>query len=88
MRSGAEGRDNERGWRERERIREPPTTLTTLSLLPTQAGLLASFLLASRVDAAIARGQRADLGLCVKCGGVNEGTTCREAGCPLRGGGG
>jgi len=37
-----------------------------------------------KVDEAIARSQRRQLGLCERCGGVNEPGSCPEAGCPLR----
>ena len=46
--------------------------------------LLASYFLSSKVDEAIARGQREELGLCVECGGLNNVDTCDEARCPLR----
>jgi len=60
--------------------------VSPLSSLPPsiQAGLLASVLLAYRVDVAIARGQRAELGLCERCGGVNEAASCTDAACPAR----
>ena len=52
-------------------------------------GLMLAFLLGSnQVDVWVARQQRRQLGLCERCGGVNEPGSCREAGCPMRAGGG
>jgi len=63
-----------------ELISVPPLTLT----LEAQAVLVASYFLSSKVDEAIARGQREELGLCVECGGLNDVDTCEEARCPNR----
>ena len=46
--------------------------------------LVASVLLAYKVDEAIARSQRRDLGLCEECGGLFEASSCKEKRCPLR----
>ena len=46
--------------------------------------MMASFLLAYKVDSAVARQQRRDLGLCEACGGLNERESCREKGCPMK----
>ena len=64
-----------------------PTLTSTLffpSKKKTQLGMMASFLLAYRVDSAVARQQRRDLGLCEACGGLNERGSCREKGCPMK----
>ena len=44
--------------------------------------LLASVLLAYKVDEAFARSQRRQLGICEECGGINEASTCTEKRCP------
>jgi len=62
----------------------PAWTLDQLAGLVFAGGMLASFALAGRVDAALARGQRREIGLCEACGGVNEAATCGERNCPLR----
>jgi hypothetical protein len=46
--------------------------------------LLASVFSAPAVDAWFARRQRRELGLCERCGGVNDAATCREGACPMR----
>jgi hypothetical protein len=46
--------------------------------------MLAAFGLAGTFDAAVARGQRRELGVCARCGGVNEAASCPEKECPLR----
>ena len=49
---------------------------------PMQGIMLASVLLATKVDLFIARAQRRDLGLCEECGGLNEPETCNSSKCP------
>lgn len=49
-----------------------------------QGIMLASVLLATKVDVYIARAQRRDLGLCELCGGVYEPETCSAGKCPLK----
>jgi hypothetical protein len=46
--------------------------------------LVASVLLAYKVDEAIARAQRRDLGICQECGGLFDARSCEEKRCPLR----
>ncbi len=46
--------------------------------------MLASVLLATKVDVFIARAQRRDLGLCEECGGLNEPETCDSGKCPYK----
>jgi hypothetical protein len=48
-----------------------------------QGLMAAAFLLSGYVDKYIAASQRASLGLCVKCGGLDEGT-CNDDACPRR----
>jgi hypothetical protein len=49
----------------------------------TQGLMAAAFLLSGYVDKYIAASQRTSLGLCVKCGGLDEGT-CSDDACPRR----
>ncbi len=49
-----------------------------------QGIMLASVLLATKVDVFIARAQRRDLGLCEECGGLNEPETCDSGKCPYK----
>jgi hypothetical protein len=46
--------------------------------------MIASYFMAKFVDSYVAASQRKDLGLCVKCGGLNEGEgiACMEENCP------
>lgn len=46
--------------------------------------MLASVLLATKVDLFIARAQRRDLGLCEDCGGLNDPDLCKAGKCPDR----
>ncbi|KAI3429663.1 hypothetical protein D9Q98_005748 [Chlorella vulgaris] len=46
--------------------------------------LLVLYLSSSQVDAFVARQQRRQLGLCERCGGLNEPASCTEKGCPVR----
>ena len=46
--------------------------------------MLASVLLATKVDVYIARAQRRDLGLCEYCGGIYEPEQCNAGECPLK----
>ena len=66
----------------------PPLDLSSLAKkhkkTPQQLGMMASFLLAYKVDSAVSRQQRRDLGLCEACGGLNEKESCRERGCPMK----
>ena len=66
----------------------PPSTFLPLQKntkkTPQQLGMMASFLLAYKVDSAVSRQQRRDLGLCEACGGLNEKESCRERGCPMK----
>lgn len=39
---------------------------------------------APQVDQFVARDQRRQLGLCERCGGMNEPGSCAEANCPMR----
>ena len=52
--------------------------------LLVQVLMLASLVLANKVDSVVAAAQRQELGLCAKCGGLNDTDTCRESDCPLR----
>ncbi|GBF87874.1 hypothetical protein Rsub_00586 [Raphidocelis subcapitata] len=63
----------------------PPWTLDQIAGLVFGGVLLAFLLSAPAVDAWFARRQRQQLGLCERCGGVNDAATCREGACPLRG---
>lgn len=45
--------------------------------------MLASVLLATKVDVYIAKAQRRDLGLCEHCGGIYEPEKCNAGDCPL-----
>lgn len=49
-----------------------------------QGIMLASVLLATKVDVYIAKAQRRDLGLCENCGGVYEPEVCNAGDCPLK----
>ena len=49
-----------------------------------QGIMLASVLLATKVDVYIARAQRRDLGLCEYCGGIYEPEKCNAGDCPLK----
>ena len=49
-----------------------------------QGIMLASVLLATKVDVYIARAQRRDLGLCENCGGIYEPEKCNAGDCPLK----
>jgi hypothetical protein len=49
-----------------------------------QGVMVAFFAGAPQVDIWVAKQQRRQLGLCERCGGVNEPGSCREAACPLR----
>lgn len=61
------------------------TTLNCcMRLIDTQGIMLASVLLATKVDVFIARAQRRDLGLCEECGGLNEPETCDNGKCPYK----
>lgn len=62
----------------------PAWTLDQIAGLVFGAGMLAAFGLAGTFDAAVARGQRRELGVCARCGGVNEAASCPEKECPLR----
>lgn len=44
--------------------------------------MLASVLLATKVDVYIAKAQRRDLGLCEECGGLNDPELCNAGKCP------
>lgn len=66
----------------------PAWTLDQIAGLVFGAGMLASVFAARGVDAAVARAQRRELGLCEQCGGVNDAGSCSEKGCPLKKGGG
>jgi hypothetical protein len=48
--------------------------------------LVAFMASAPLVDSWVAKQQRRQLGLCERCGGVNEPGSCAEAACPLRAG--
>lgn len=47
--------------------------------------MLAFILGANQVDVWVAKQQRRQLGLCERCGGVNEAASCGVADCPMRG---
>ena len=49
-----------------------------------QGIMLASVLLATKVDVYIAKAQRRDLGLCELCGGMYEPEKCNAGDCPLK----
>lgn len=51
-----------------------------------QAVMIASYFLAKYADVYVAQSQRQELGLCTKCGGLNEGAAeqCPLEGCPRR----
>ncbi len=58
------------------------SAMFTDAIGPMQGVMLASVLLATKVDVFIARAQRRDLGLCEECGGLNEPETCDSVKCP------
>lgn len=60
----------------------PAWTLDQIAGLVFGGIMLASVLLATKVDVFIARAQRRDLGLCEECGGLNEPETCNSSKCP------
>jgi hypothetical protein len=70
--------------------RPPPPTPHLPNLAPAQALMLGFLFGAPQVDVWVARAQRRQLGLCERCGGVNDAGTCGDAACPMRraGGGG
>jgi hypothetical protein len=47
--------------------------------------MLAFYFGSQQVDVIIAKQQRKQLGLCERCGGLNEPATCSQEGCPLKG---
>ncbi|GAX78515.1 hypothetical protein CEUSTIGMA_g5955.t1 [Chlamydomonas eustigma] len=48
-------------------------------------GLMVLFLTsANQVDVVVAKAQRRQLGICERCGGVNEPGSCNERECPLK----
>lgn len=62
----------------------PAWTLDQIAGLVFGGIMLASVLLATKVDVFIARAQRRDLGLCEECGGLNEPETCDSGKCPYK----
>lgn len=62
----------------------PAWTLDQIAGLVFGGIMLASVLLATKVDVFIARAQRRDLGLCEECGGLNEPETCASGKCPYK----
>jgi hypothetical protein len=49
-----------------------------------QALMVAFYFSSSYVDVYIAKQQRRQLGLCDRCGGLNEPATCSQDGCPMK----
>lgn len=49
-----------------------------------QAAMLVFYFSANFVDVYIAKQQRKQLGLCERCGGLNDAATCSQDGCPMR----
>ena len=62
----------------------PTWTLDQIAGLVFGVGMLASVFAARGVDVAVAKSQRRALGLCERCGGVNEVASCAERDCPVR----
>ena len=62
----------------------PTWTADQIAGLLFGALMLASFLLAQSFDAWVAREQREELGICSRCGGVNDPAACQEGDCPYR----
>ncbi|DBA78923.1 TPA: hypothetical protein ACH3X1_008800 [Trebouxia sp. C0004] len=62
----------------------PAWTLDQIAGLVFGGIMLASVLLAAKVDVFIARAQRRDLGLCEECGGLDEPETCDSGKCPYK----
>lgn len=46
--------------------------------------MLVFYFSANFVDVYIAKQQRKQLGLCERCGGLNDAATCSQDGCPMR----
>jgi len=60
----------------------PPHASPLLLLLQ---GVMVAFYFGSKeVDVFIAKQQRKQLGLCERCGGLNDPTTCSQDGCPMK----
>ncbi|KAI8471819.1 MAG: hypothetical protein J3K34DRAFT_467850 [Monoraphidium minutum] len=66
----------------------PVWTLDQIAGLVFGGVLLAFWAAAPQVDTWVATRQRRQLGLCERCGGVNEPGSCAEAACPMRAAGG
>lgn len=49
-----------------------------------QALMVAFYFSSNYVDVYIAKQQRRQLGLCDRCGGLNEPATCSQDGCPMK----
>jgi hypothetical protein len=49
-----------------------------------QALMLAFYFSSNYVDVYIAKQQRKQLGLCERCGGLNDAATCSQDGCPMK----
>lgn len=62
----------------------PVWTLDQIAGLAFGGLMLASVLLATKVDVLIARGQRRDLGLCEDCGGIYDPDLCNQGQCPSK----
>jgi hypothetical protein len=62
----------------------PAWTLDQVAGLVFAALLVAFYVSSTQVDVFVARAQRRQLGLCERCGGLNDAGSCREAECPER----
>lgn len=62
----------------------PEWTLDQIAGLVFASLLVTLYYSSKIVDEYVAFSQRIDLGICGKCGGLNDETTCQEKECPCR----
>ena len=62
----------------------PEWTLDQAAGLVFGFGLVALYFSSKLIDDYVAISQRRQLGICEKCGGLNEPSSCAEQGCPER----
>jgi len=60
----------------------PAWTLDQIAGLVFGGVLVAFYFTSQQIDELVAAGQRRHLGLCERCGGLYESSTCRQKDCP------
>lgn len=63
----------------------PEWTLDQIAGLVFGSLLVALYFSSKLIDEYVASSQRIQLGICKKCGGINDTKTCEEKECPQRG---